>query len=79
MSQEGAALIAPLIEGAAGEDLSRVDRGSIPTHGMRFFRAALPFSSELYLGVCEDLNAHTCNDPMQRWGNNEEGRWSSPR
>ena len=31
----------------------------------------LPFSPLLsYLGDCEVLNAQTCNDPRQRWGNN---------
>ena len=31
----------------------------------------LPFSPLLsYLGDCDVLNAQTCNDPRQRWGNN---------
>ena len=36
------------------EDLSRFDRGSVLLS---------------YLGDCEVLNAQTCNDPRQRWGN----------
>ena len=43
------------------------------------FFPKLPFSPiQSYLGFCDDLNAQTCNDSMQRWGNDEEGRWSTP-
>ena len=57
------ALIAQLIKAqlqSRSSRSSRFDRGSNPTSGMSFFK--LPFSPLLsYLGVCEDLNAQTCN------------------